>query len=520
VAHGARPAAGLATTIVAIVTAAAAPGAASAPGKPANGPSGDAAISADGRFVAFESLASDLVRGDTNGTVDVFVRDRVLRTTQKVSGAIDGREASWHVQLSAISPDGRFVVMWSEAFNLVPGDTNREHDVFVHDRATGTTERVSVSTTGAEGNHDSRLGKISADGRFVVFSSNASNLIGSEANFDSDVFVRDRATGRTEHVAGGFLASISADGRFVAFEFPESVVPPRGIAVRDRVLGITELVSVNDAGTAGNSSSYDPTISADGRHVAFVSEATNLVPDDTNGPGPPGADVFVRDRGARTTRRITVTRPFVGGSAANPTISGDGSSVAYTSSSRDPAFPDMSVVVHDLAAGTAQFVSRSSDGRRANGHSYTGSGPISADGRFVAFYSLASNLAAADTNGTYDVFVRDRRAGTTELVSAARTVKVTASRPSLSPKRPRAGRRLVVTSRVTVDGMPAASADVVCSARIGRTSLDVVASGLRASRARCVWGLPRTSAGKLLRGSIRVVVAGGGVTRAFAARIR
>lgn len=518
-AHGARPAAGLATTIVAIVTAVAAAGAASAPGKPANGPSGDAAISADGRFVAFESLASDLVRGDTNGTLDVFVRDRVLRTTQKLSGAIDGREASWHVRLSAISPDGRFVVMWSDAFNLVSGDTNREEDVFVHDRATGTTERVSVSSTGAEGNLGSRLGEISGDGRFVVFSSNASNLAAPDAAFDSDIFVRDRATGRTEHVADGSLPSMSADGRFVAYEYPQSALPPQGIAVRDRVLGITELVSVNDAGVRANSFSDVPTISADGRYVAFISQATNLVPDDTNGPGPDGTDVFVRDRAAKTTRRITVTWPYVGGPGANPTISRDGSTVAYTSRSRDPAFRGSSVVVHDLAAGTVELVSQSSNGRRANGASFTGSGPVSSDGRFVAFSSLATNLVP-DSNETYDVFVRDRRARTTELVSVARTVKVTASRPTLSPRQPRAGRRLVATARVTVDGGPAANAAVVCSARIGRTRLNAVARGLRASRARCVWALPRTSAGKLLRGSIRVVVAGGGATRAFAARIR
>jgi Tol biopolymer transport system component len=269
-------------------------------GAQANGPSFEAAISARGRFVAFHSVATNLVAGDTNGWVDVFVHDRLTRTTERVSVASDGTQGNGRSYGAAISTDGRFVAFTSQASNLVADDDNGEADAFVHDRVTGITERVSVSSQGAEGTGYSTLTSMSGDGRFVCFRSLASNLVPGDTNGTSDVFVHDRQTGNTERVSvasNGFQldtysqqSAVSADGRFVAFV---SLFLPHGqdeVFVHDRETGITERVSVTSDGQQGHGGSWSPVISANGRIVAFDSSA-NLVSGATNG------GVYVRDRG-------------------------------------------------------------------------------------------------------------------------------------------------------------------------------------------------------------------------------
>jgi len=206
-------------------------------------------ISADGRYVAFQSYATNLVGGDGNGYLDVFVRDRQSGTTERVSVDSLGGEGDGDSGYSSISADGRYVAFLSLA-NLVGGDTNGFGDVFVRDRQSGTTERVSVDSLGGEGNSDSYGSSISADGRYVAFQSSATNLVGGDTNGVDDSFVRDRQNGRTERV------------------------------------------SVDSLGVEGNSDSYDSSISANGRYVAFQSYATNLV----NGDGNGRQDVFLRDR--------------------------------------------------------------------------------------------------------------------------------------------------------------------------------------------------------------------------------
>jgi Tol biopolymer transport system component len=264
------------------------------------------AISADGRFVAFYTYASNLVPGDTNHSDDVFVRDRRTGTTERVSVGPNGRQGD-SSSLPAISADGRFVAFRSYANNLVPGDTNGVGDVFVRDRRTGTTERVSVSSSGEQGNAFS-VGTISADGRFIAFESDASNLVPGDTNGKRDVFVRDRKLGTTERVSlrpdGGqgndysFSPALSAGGRFVAFtSWASNLVPgdtngTDDVFVRDRVTGVTIRASISSSGKQGNDHSNDPAISADGRFIAFMSHATNLVPGDTNGVN----DIFVRTR--------------------------------------------------------------------------------------------------------------------------------------------------------------------------------------------------------------------------------
>src|SRR5947207_7980736 len=235
-------------------------------GTEGNNASLGSALSADGRFVAFDSSATDLVAADTNGVSDVFVHDRQTGTTERVSVASDGAQGNGSSGLvtfafpPALSADGRFVAFVSFATNLVASDTNGATDVFVHDRQTGTTERVSVASDGTEGNAASAGATLSADGRFVAFHSAATDLVAGDTNGTTDVFVHDRQT------------------------------------------GITERVSVASDGTEGNKASSYPALSADGRFVAFDSDATNLVAGDTNGT----TDVFVHDRQTGTTERVSV----------------------------------------------------------------------------------------------------------------------------------------------------------------------------------------------------------------------
>ena len=290
-----------------------------ADGTQANSDSFGPAISADGRYVAFDSLASNLVPGDTNDHSDVFVRDRRSGTTQLVSVATDGTQANSDSFDPAISADGRYVAFGSDASNLVPGDTNGTDEVFVRDRRSGTTQLVSVATGGTQANGRSFIPAISADGRYVVFGSDASNLVPGDTNGTDEVFVRDLRSGTTQRVSvatGGtqansdsFSPAISADGRYVAFDSDASNLVPgdtnhhADVFVRDLRSGTTQLVSVATDGTQANgNSSYEPAISADGRYVAFGSDASNLVPGDTN----ENSDVFVRDRQSGTTQRVSV----------------------------------------------------------------------------------------------------------------------------------------------------------------------------------------------------------------------
>ncbi len=270
-------------------------------GAQGNSYSDDPSISADGRYVAFASHA---------WLSDIFVRDRQSGTTELVSVATGGAQANgdsgWYGL--SISADGRYVAFTSVASNLVPGDTNGAWDVFVRDRLSGTTERVSIDSGGAQGNDYSWNTSISADGRYVAFGSIATNLVPGDTNGNFDVFVRDRQSGTTERVSiatngtqgnnVSFAPSISANGRYVAFASDASNLVPGDtngwaeVFLRDRQNGTIERVSIDSGGAQGNYPSFGPSISVDGRYVAFYSYTTNLVPGDTNGHD----DVFVRDR--------------------------------------------------------------------------------------------------------------------------------------------------------------------------------------------------------------------------------
>jgi len=389
--------------------------------------SGIATISADGRFVAFASDATNLVPGDTNVDYDVFVRDRQLGTNERVNVDSGGAQANGLSGEPSISTDCRYVAFSSWATNLVPGDTNGFEDVFVRDRQLGTTERVSVTSGGVQGSWNSGRPSISADGRYVAFESIASNLVPGDTNGFVDVFVRDRQLGTTERVSvdsSGFQGnsdsddpSISADGRYVAFESDATNLVPGDtngfvdVFVRDRQLGTIVRVSVASGGAQANGGdSLTTSISADGRFVAFRSAATDLVPGDTNG----FPDVFVHDRQLGATVRVSVDSAGAqaNGGSHEPSVSADGRFVAFRGDATNLVAGDTNgfndVFLRDRQIGATVRVSVDSAGAQGNFGSFSIGASISVDGRYVAFASAATNLVPGDTNGLPDVFVRDR----------------------------------------------------------------------------------------------------------------
>jgi hypothetical protein len=397
------------------------------------GNSANPSISADGRYAAFDSAATSLVSGDTNGVRDVFVRDRIAGATYLISKSSAGVEGDTASYRPSFSSDGRYVAFHSYATNLVSGDTNGKEDVFVRDRQTGTTMLVSKDSAGVVGNDHSYVASISADGRYVAFVSVATNLVAGDSNGAEDVFVRDRQTGTTwlvsrnsagvEGDAGSSVPSISTDGRYVTFESDATNLVAgdtngkTDVFVRDRQTGTTTLVSKNSAGVEGNDHAYDPSISADGRYVAFWSPATNLVTGDTNA----ALDIFVRDRNTGTTWRVSKSSAGVEGDAGSTysKISADGRYVTFNSEATNLVAGDTNgyadIFVRDRQTGTTTLVSKNSAGVQGEYASY--SATISADGRYVVFQSVATNLVTGDTNGIRDIFVRDRQTGTTYLVS-------------------------------------------------------------------------------------------------------
>ncbi len=377
------------------------------------------AISAGGRFVAFSSAASNLVPGDTNAAGDVFVRDRLAGVTRRVSVASSGQQADGPSSAPAISADGRFVAFASAAANLVPGDTNGSTDVFVRDRLAGKTRRVSVASSGQQANGPSSAPAISADGRFVAFTSDASNLVLRDTNDSSDVFVRDLLAGVTRRVSlttqgrqgdsASYSPSISGDGRYVAFQtdsynLQQGLADESAVVVRDRLAGVTlEPMRNNDDAMFGES----PAVSADGRYVAYVGFL-----------GPeccPSPQMFVWNRMTRRTQPLSAE---ISGDSSNatfgpPAISADGRYVAFSSDSnvvKRDTNGAWDVFVRDRLTRVTRRVSIASNGQQANADSLGAA--ITADGSSVAFASDATNLVRGDTNNSSDVFVRDPLLGT------------------------------------------------------------------------------------------------------------
>jgi Tol biopolymer transport system component len=336
-------------------------------------------ISDDGNRVAFASLADNLVANDTSG-LDVFVRDRAAGTTVRVSVRTNGAQANNGCANPRISGDGSVVVFDSEATNLVAGDRNGASDVFVHDLAAGTTARVSLTSASGEANGDSYLAAVSSDGRQVVFESSASNLVPGDTNGVPDIFVRDR------------------------------------------VAGTTTRASVDSSGNQANGSNFSPSISRDGRAVVFTSRANNLDPNDGDGQ----TDVYLHDlvTGATTLVSVDSAGAKADLDSFDPVVSGDGRFVAFSSYADNLAANDVNnaldVFVRDLVAGTTTCASVDSNGKLSTQSELKSPQvDLSGDGRFALFDAGDSDLVDGDQNGQNDQFAHENLAAVTTRPSVA-----------------------------------------------------------------------------------------------------
>lgn len=382
-----------------------------------NAASGGSDISSDGRFVVIQSSADNLVAGDTNGQSDIFVYDRTNDTIERVSVSSAGVQGNAGSFGARISGNGRYVCFASLATNLVTGDTNGQGDIFVHDRDTNTTERVSINDAGAEADDQSRDAAISDDGRYVSFISEAGNLSALDGgNFDA--FVYDRTTDTIELVsvtnAGAgtnfpvFNTDISADGRYVTFISSSPDLGSLGgqqVFVFDRTTDMVEVVSVDNAGNQSNNTCNRPYLSGNGQFVAFTSTGTNLVTGDTNGSG----DVFVHDRTANTTIRAsrTTAGAELTSSSFHGTMSDDGRYVVFQNADNNvvgaaDTNTALDVFVLDITGNSVRRFSDDNAGVVGNQRSFAPL--ISGDGRFVGFSSDATNLIANDNNAAQDAF--------------------------------------------------------------------------------------------------------------------
>lgn len=348
-------------------------------GKASGQESGFVRLSADGRYVVFHSSATNLVPGVTGYLPDsthVFLRDRATRATVLVDGISASQVGNGSSSRPGISRDGRYVTFASSADDLVTGDDNERQDIFRWDRTNGDIIRVSEAGAGGDADEDSYDPVISGDGSRIAYSSDATNIDAADDNGVSDIYFWDAGTDESDRVSEQLL------------------------------------------GGDPNGPSYAPSIAADGASVAFQSSASDLVFNDTNGT----ADVFRRNLVAETTARVSVaTSGQPNGYSTQPAISGTGRYVAFASQADNlvaggsPDNGSTNVFVRDLTLGSTVLVSRDRVSGPTNNMSY-GASSISDDGRLVTFPSLASDLVAGDTNGVADGFLWDRATGRVSMI--------------------------------------------------------------------------------------------------------
>ena len=397
------------------------------------------ALSGDGSVVVFQSTSQNIVPGDATGTRHIYAFERETKKITRVSVDDSGKPGNKQSFGASISADGRFVVFTSDANNLVPGDTAGNQDVFLRDREAGTVIRISVSSTGEQANRDCRDAVISANGRIIAFTSSASNLDENNMNNSADIFVYDRVSKfmrRITMTPDGFEAdhgsgepSISSDGRYVAFYSHATNLLPidtnrsPDIYVFDLFTGTTELVSVASNRMIGNRDSRRPSISGDGMVVVFESWASNLTADDKNDV----PDIILRDRQSKRTICISNAPDGKPGNddSRDPRISDDGNIIIYTSYASNLVKNDTNnladVFVYNRKTRKTERVNLS--GKNEQAGSRSGEGTLSANGEIVAFTSKASNLIEGDTNRSLDIFLVDRPAKKVSRISDPKNKK-------------------------------------------------------------------------------------------------
>jgi RHS repeat-associated protein len=402
---------GLATNLVSVATT----------GATGAGASSDTDVSADGRYVVFTSAAANLVASDTNAATDVFVRDTTTGVTTRLSVSATGVQATGASDQPSISADGRYVAFRSAATNLITGDTNAKTDIFVKDRTTGAIERVSVSSSGTQSTNDSDSPALSSDGRYVAFASTATNLVTSDTNAKADIFLRDRQTSTTTRLSVSTsgtqsnntseLPDVSDDGNRITFSSTATNLVTgdtnavRDVFVRDRAAVTTTRVSVSTSGTQATNLSEHPAISGDGTTIAFESTATNLVSGDTNAK----RDIFTRKLATNTTTRVSLTDTGAQTSAdsLSPAISTSGSLIAFSTTGAivtDDFNGVGDVFVRDTGAATTRRISLGTMSQEGNGASTAPA--LNADGSVTTFTTASTSFTASDGNGATDVFLR------------------------------------------------------------------------------------------------------------------
>lgn len=409
-----------------------------------NGRSWLGALSADAKWLAFTSEASDLAAKDANDQSDVFLRDLTAGVTTLVSVNRDGTGAGDGPSSNpALSADGRLIVFESDASDLAPGDINGVTDIFLRDLRSGTTALVSVeSAGGSSGNDRSTSPIITPDGRFVAFVSKATNVVAGVTNQLGEVYVRDLQAGKTiwaSAQATNFVAmlsiarspqiasynpALSADGRFVVFKTASSDTRQALIFRHDLSTGQTLLVSSSGFGNVIGASDFSgPVISSDGQTIAFESRHTNSAQ----------RVISVWNAATETTTVASVnTNGTVSASGNSDTLalSADGRYVAFLSTANDlvsaPVGGSSQIYVRDLTTKTTQIVSSGPNGGAVD-HGDLTAVSLSADGRVVAFHTRAAGLVVDDWNAAQDVFARHLASGSLQLVSERHP-----ARPSLT----------------------------------------------------------------------------------------
>ena len=388
----------------------------------ANNNSSSPQLTPDGLFLAFQSSATNLVDGDTKNYADIFVKNLKTGTVIRANTNSAGIQANNSAFYPGITTDGRYVVFQSNATNLVESDTNNASDIFLKDLQTGIIARVSTDSSGTQSNKNSATPQITPDGRYLIFSSYATNLVTDDTNGLSDIYLKDlksgivtrvNTTSTGNQVTGGDSLSpqITSDGRYAVFRSDATNLVPADtnktydIYIKDIQTGTISRVSTDSSNLQANGESSSPQITPDGRYVIFESAASNLVNADNNKKN----DIFVKDLQTSSITRVSTNsgNAEANDSSFSPQISSDGQQIVFESIASNlvsgDTNKDSDIFLKDLRTNTVTRINLDSANNQADNNSYFPN--ITADGSVIIFQSSASNLVQDDTNKVTDIFI-------------------------------------------------------------------------------------------------------------------